>query len=269
MNNTRLIVVDRALLNGSSWAGRLDFNHGVSLYAALGEQAIRVGPWVLPVDEALDPEQLALPHRLGVSFVDAACSTEEVLQHFAGLRTVTMEDGQSFYLRWADARTRTALMAAWPDHLLACIKGPVASWRSVGRDGHWSEFAPHVVGRPRALPRITLAQFESLVQAGATDRMAAELEELREPNLSPVRRAEQFAHVDQALQWCGRQEIVAWTVQRSVARQVVLTKGGALVDASFATLARSAAASGNAEAVHDWMMKEGPPHEAASQETKP
>lgn len=252
-STTTLLLVDGAMVGGSPSAQALKLaEQGVALYNDLGEPARATGPWLLPYDEWAQLSEQPLPQRLGMSVVSAKVSVDDLLGHLQSLRTVTMDDGQRFYLRLADTRALTAMMRAWPADLLARIKGPIERWQWVGRGMQVTHFAPDVAGVSRPMPRITLAQFEALVQAGEADRLAAELETMNEPGLQPCRDAEQFHHAQQALGWCAARAITTWRLRCAVARLAVLSGGKVLLDAGFDCAAQQAQHTGEFGCIDAW-----------------
>lgn len=251
---TTLLLVDGALLRGSALADELDLaRQGVALYADLGEEARAVGPWLLPYG-GQPLGDWPLPLRLGASIVQSQGDVKTVHQHLSSLRTVTMDDGQRFYLRFADTRALGAMQRAWPAALLARIKGPIERWQWVDRRGQPAQFAAGLVGDARPLARVSLAHFDALVKEGADDRMATGLEALRLPGLAPCRDGRQFAWMEQALAWCRSENIAAWKLQREVARLAVLSGGTALMDKLLTAAVRHAHLTGETTPIEQWTL---------------
>jgi hypothetical protein len=184
--------------------------------------------------------------------VNSEVSFEELKEHFVSVRTLTMPDGQRFHLRFADTRALTAMMKAWPTRLLARIKGPITEWNWVDRWGQPQSFAPEVSGDRGSLPLVTLDQFDAVVQAGRADALAADLEALNEAGMQPSHVAAQFQHVQAAVQWCDERQIESWTVRRAIARQAVLSDGGALNDGRFSAAVDEARHLGDCAPVDAW-----------------
>jgi hypothetical protein len=223
-----------------------------ALYADFGEQAASLGPWLIPADSALRLHELPLPQRHGVSVVNSEVSFEALKEHFVSVRTATMTDGQRFHLRLADTRALTAMMKAWPARLLARIKGPITEWNWIDCLGQPQSFAPEVSGVRGSLPLVTLDQFDAVVQAGRADALAADLEALNEAGLRPCHDAAQFQHVPAAVQWCDDRRIGSWTLRRAIARQAVLSDGGALNDGRFSAAVDEARHLGDCAPVDAW-----------------
>ena len=206
----------------------------VPLYGDLGAEARGVGPWLLDGSFAIELDQLPLPGRLGISRWQTDAGLKELLEHAKAIRHLQTDDGQSFYLRYADTRVLDAVKTALPEGMQATVQGPLLHWTWLDRDMQPARFL--AAGRERAHTRalkLTTAQFESLLAAGLPDRLALMLEELNEPELRNLHHASAFVPIRAAAAFLRENHIEAFSFQRAIARQAVLTGGAALRSDEF------------------------------------
>lgn len=247
------LLVDGALLaSAPGWRSMRERGVGIPLYEDLGDEARSVGPWLAPVDALQHLADSPLPVRLGISVLRCATTQAGLVEHFRRIRYVACSDDQRFFLRYADSRALGAMQAAWPPGLLACIKGPVASWTWTDRSGRPAEFCRGLAGTSTPLPPVTPDQLDALVAAGEADQMAASLEELHDADVRPVHDAAQFDLVARALDWCRRHRLEPWLLKRSVCCQFVRTAALVADDPAFLAAARRSAGSGDAAQIDGW-----------------
>lgn len=245
-------MIDAAVVRGTLAVSWLKRPNAINLYADLSPEAAGVAPWLVPEPLSDNLGTLSLPARYGCSQIVSDASLDEVVTHLRQLRHLQTSDRQRFYFRFADTRVLQAREQAWPQPMLARIKGPINRWTWHDRRGVLCAVAPEVAGIRRPLEVLSLAQFQALIDAGAADRMANALQELREPGLHPVQDADQFHHVEAAVAFMGTEPPYGWTVQRAIARQAVLTQGRALEDPAFHALL---ADNPHAEGIDAWCMR--------------
>lgn len=247
------LLADGALLQDGPLARRLaPEGPGRALYEDLGESAARVGPWLLPWPDDLDLSQVPVPSRFGLSQLQVAVPPDALHQHLRGLRHVSTDDGQRFFLRLADTRALAAMAQAWPADLLAALKGPVQAWRGCDREGQWWNWAPGIKGHSRAMRPLTLSEFEAVVAAGEADRLAAELEGLGESDLKPMHDPQQHRLVSQAVAWLAARAPLPWAWRWTIAWQAVRTGGRALDSAAFEQCLAQARTSGDLSQLRTW-----------------
>lgn len=245
-------LLDGSLLKDLDWFQNLTQSaDAIALYQDLGEEAIGVGPWLVPARSA-DVSAVKLPQSHGISTITTQASLEQLVQHLHQIRQIRTDDGQSFYLRFADTRTLNAITQAWPAKLQAAIKGPVNDWKYVDRYKKPIHFAKDLPQNLAALPLLKLAQFEALVNAGRADRFALELQDFNETNLHPVTDAQQFNNVELAVKFVEKEGIQRYALQIEIARKSVLTQGRALQNTQFVALVKQVQTNGEFIAITDW-----------------
>jgi hypothetical protein len=251
--STLHLLADGALLQNGPLAQRLDpGGRGRALYEDLGDSAARLGPWLLPWPDDLDLSLVPLPSRYGLSQLQVEVAPDALHQHLRGLRHVSTDDGQRFFLRLADTRALAAMAQAWPADLLAALKGPVQAWRWCDREGQWWNWVPGIRGASRAMRPLTLSEFEALVAAGEADRLAAELEGLGEPDLKPMHDPHQHRLVSRAAAWLTAQAPLPWAWRWTVAWQAVRTGGRALDHPGFEQCLAQARTAGDLSRLRAW-----------------
>lgn len=248
---TSALLIDAAVARDTAAVSWLDQPTAINLYADMPSEAASVAPWLVPEQTLEALGTLPLPTRYGFSHIASDASLDEVAAHLRQLRHLQTSDGQWFYFRFADTRVLKACQRAWPQPMRARVKGPITRWTWYDRRSVLSSFASEVAGVRGPLGALSLAQFQALIDAGAADRMANALEELRQAGLHPVQNADQFDHVEAAVAFMGAEPPYGWTVQRAIARQAVLTRGRALGDAAFHALL---ADKPPAEAIDAWHL---------------
>jgi hypothetical protein len=245
-------LLDASLLKDLDWFQSITASaDAVALYQDLGEEAMGVGPWLVPTQSGA-VGAAALPQAHGISTITTQASLEQLVQHLHQIRQIQTDDGQSFYLRFADTRTLSAVTQAWPAKLQAAIKGPIDEWRYTDRYQARIEFAKDVPQNLKALPQLKLAQFEGLINAGQADRIALELQDFNEADLHPVTDAQQFSHVQAAVKYIEKHGIQRHQIQIELTRQAVLTDGRALQNAHFIALVEQVRTNGEFAAITDW-----------------
>ena len=202
--------------------------------------ASAVGPWFisgLRLDE-LAVGEWPLPERLGASGIEAHCSPGQLLEHLRSIRTVSTGDGGAFYLRFADMRALSAMLAALGSSAAQRrrLLGPIVSWSFMDRAGKHSQWIapdPALGGQYKDTRQTTLvlsgAELDRLEAASLADRLAAAVEELDDNRARPQQHADQFALVAEAAGFVKRHGIDSFVVQRAIARKV-LEEGGAFLN---------------------------------------
>lgn len=245
-------LLDGALLKDVDWFAHISQSpDAIALYQDLGEDAMHVGPWLVPANSG-PLGTVALPLTHGISTITTQASVEQLVQHLHQIRHIQTDDGQSFYLRYADTRTLSAITQAWPAKLQAAIKGPIDDWQYTDRYAQPVHFAKDVPQQLAPLQKIKLAQFEALINAGQADRIALELQEFNEADLQPVTNAAQFSYIEQAIHFVEKPKVGRYSLQIEIARQAVLTQGRALQNPQFIALVEQAMDGGDNAPVTDW-----------------
>ncbi len=245
-------LLDASLLKDVDWFQSLIASaDAVALYQDLGDEAMGVGPWLVPAQSGA-VGATALPQTHGISIIATQASLDKLVQHLHHIRQIQTDDGQSFYLRFADTRTLSAITQAWPPKLQAAVKGPIDQWHYTDRYQASIEFAKDAPQNLSTLPQLKLAQFEALVNAGQADSIALELQEFDEQGLQPVTNAQQFSHVVSAAKFIEKHGIQRHQIQIELARQAVLTQGRALQNAQFTDLVEKVRTSGEFAAITNW-----------------
>ncbi|WP_396270593.1 DUF4123 domain-containing protein [Ideonella sp.] len=223
------LLADGSILHGLPLMQRLmDHPSAVALYDTQGPEAKLIGPWLVEASALPEWASLPPPLNLGLSLLSSVGTAADVLVHLRGLATVQTDDEQRFYLRYADTRVLQAMQMAWPEFLLARVKGPLLSWRWMDRFGEPQEFADGLRGVSAELPVLSLRQFEALINAGEPDRMAQMLGELRDERIQPLNNNAHYQWMKQALSWCDAQGFAHWTSRRAAACQTILSEGQVL-----------------------------------------
>jgi Domain of unknown function (DUF4123) len=258
MSNTWWLVDGAMASREAQTQSLLQHIDAIALYADLGEQAASVGPWLLPGDIAINPANVALPARLGISQLHTDVTLEALLSHAKSIRQIRTDDGQSFFLRFADTRVlHAAAVALAPKHL-ARIKGPVLEWRCWDRAGTPTTFAPGPVNTKAAASSapvvLSLKAFEALIDAGLPDQMLVMLQELTDPRLTDLHAPARFACLEKAAAFVQQHGIESFAFRRAVARHSVLSGATALTNLGFLEVLKESRQTGQVASLEQWAL---------------
>lgn len=145
------------------------------------EQAMSVGPVLVApcswADELAKQWQADEARAWAVASLDTPAEFDALAQHLVALRYLQTQDGQRYYLRYADSRCLTALNAVLTEGQQYAVAGPVLRWNywdrelqgqaiSFGQDAH-----ANVVGKPPLPMRLTDEQLGGLLQRCWPDQL--------------------------------------------------------------------------------------------------
>lgn len=234
------------LLDAAIWRGHSKFDELISavgavpLYADLPSHDARLfGPWLLDAEafdaSIADEAPPALPWRYGVSRLFCTATVADLGVHFETQRSIAMEAGDRYYLRYADTRALAALARVLTPVQVQQLKGPVLNWGYVDRFGEVQEFG---AGAPSSGQRQTMImlseeQGTQLLEHQLAGALADEIDTASGGRLQPLRVAAQYRHVEDAAAFVLEYGIGPFEVQRHIAAVTVETDGTLLTHDRF------------------------------------
>lgn len=112
-----------------------------AMYRDMGEDAARLGPWLLPFSAAVESSVEAWRAQtemacFGISRLDADACRGELIRHLDKLRHVCAlrQPSTRFFLRYADQRGVSALWPCLPAAQKRAFLGPIRRWEWIGPD---------------------------------------------------------------------------------------------------------------------------------------
>ena len=232
---------DAAILQGSTHLKELTgTGDAVPLYADLASHDARLyGPWLM--DKATfdacmpDDAPLALPWRYGFSRLSSEARMADLVAHLESQRSLGMEAGDTYYLRYADTRALAALERVFTPAQVRQLKGPVAHWRYVDRFGDAHEFGADVPadGQRHAMIVLSEGQGMKLLEQQLAAELAKEIDTASGGVISPRCSAMQYRHVEDAAAFVLAHGIEPFEEQRHIAAVTVETGGTLLTNERF------------------------------------
>lgn len=159
------------------------------------EQAMFVGPVLLApcaaADQVADQLQSDEPRAWAVATLLAETDFDTLARHLVALRYLHTQDGQRYYLRYADSRCLTALWPVLTAPQQRALLGPVQRWAytdrhmqshavSLGHDMHADG-----AGRPSGQLRLTDQQLGGLLHRCWPDQLLYSVRE-QQPDLRQI-----------------------------------------------------------------------------------
>ncbi|CAB3803283.1 hypothetical protein LMG28688_05739 [Paraburkholderia caffeinitolerans] len=239
-------MAEFVLLDAAIWQAAPQFDaltrtaNAVPLYADLpSTNASQFGPWLLEADafKACLPgdEACEVPWRYGISRLVTDANLATLAMHLESQRSIEMEEGDRYYLRYADTRALDTLSRVLTPDQVRQLKGPVGHWLYVGRLGESREFGAGIPADPRRHPVIVLAgeQNTRFLELQLAVALAGELATSGIDPADSTLSAEQYRHVEAAVAFVLLHGIEPIEVQRHIAAIAIETEGAVFADSRF------------------------------------
>ncbi|CAD5108262.1 DUF4123 domain-containing protein [Zestomonas carbonaria] len=207
-------LFDGALLHASpEHAWLLEQEDTLHLYDDLGEQAIAVGPLLLPATPATGKIAQAMatstePMQFAISRLTGRLSTDRLDRHLRRLRYLETDNAQRYYFRYADGRAFEAVWRTLEPEQQAALLGPIISWEHIGRDGRLHKRVPPSLRQdqaPAPLPlRLQPRQWHLALEAG---RIGELFDSTLHANARPAYQGDPeqwYAWTEQTYHWLRR-----------------------------------------------------------------
>lgn len=252
-------LLDAALLQGHPLQARLNGTDAVALYGDLAPQAAAVGPWLLAGADLQALRALELPFRYGAAIVQWQGELSIAIQHLRAMRTVTLQGGERFYLRFADHRPFQAVLSMLRKPRRARLLGPFEGWTICDRYDQIVDLAAGLPARAdtsasNPLLHLTNRDMDTLQDLQLPERLSAAVTELQEPGLQPGTNPTQFQCIEAAAAYARTNGLTSWPLLRAVALLAVRTGGAALQTVAFGETVLAARERGDAQPVLDWTL---------------
>lgn len=250
-------MIEFVLLDAAIWQAAPQFDaltrtaNAVPLYADLpSANASQFGPWLLetdafkacvPGDGACEP-----PWRYGISRLVTSASLADLVMHLESQRSIEMEEGDRYYLRYADTRALDTLARVLTLDQVRQLKGPVEHWFYVDRFGEDREFGAGIPADSRRPPVIVLSggQSTGLLEQQLVAVIAGELAAGNNDPADPHLPAAQYPHIEASAAFVLQHGIEPFEVQRHIATIAIETDGAVFTNARFLAQVELSKASG-------------------------
>lgn len=265
--NKAWLLLDGALMDGSAAASELCKQpEAVALYRDLGEEAARVGPWLIPSGIDIDSQLAGWRAEredadFGIAWLHATSSTDELIAHLHCLRYVSAyrQPSKRYFLRYADQRGMTAL---WPTLYPAqqkALLGPVKDWSWRSLDGIEVTLTASSVDSDVALPlHLRVEQFHAMTEEAALGDLVVATGESFPEFVTQHTLAQRYTATRSARDWCVSHEINAVPWRMAVVLATARHDGRNLLDASFADTTQRARAEDDMSLILAWAAASGP-----------
>jgi|GEM_PF-5690604 len=260
------VLVDGALARGMLDCQALLRQPGVwAIYEDLGTEAAAVGPILTttPANMLIDAGTLAnasLPARRAWGYAHASLQTSEdaaaVVTHLRRSRYLYTQDGQRFFLRYADARCLLALWAALEEPQRKALLGPVERWTVLSADRKSVSLLASAVNQAVTTPlKLNGRSLETLTRAMWSWSLLGAAEEADEALVEKGSDAS-------ALLWCDRATAIAneeprsgFAVETMLAVALIRSDGRADSDATFHQALHRARQANDAHEIQRWIVE--------------
>ncbi|MBN3808140.1 DUF4123 domain-containing protein [Paraburkholderia sp. Ac-20347] len=255
------------LLDAAIWQEAPQFDalvrtaNAVPLYADLpSSNASRFGPWLLEAEAFAScfsgDEMNEMPWRYGVSRLLTDVSLASLAMHLESQRSIEMEEGDRYYLRYADTRALDTLARVLSPDQAQQLKGPVRHWRYMDRFGESREFGTGIPADSRRHPVIVLSGKQSvrLLEQQLAAALADELSAGRGDPAYPSLSAEQYPHVEAAAVFVLMHGIEPLDVQRHITTAAIETDGAVLTDSRLLAQVKQSRALGQWSELMNWLV---------------
>lgn len=254
---TRLLLIDAAQLDDAEFAQLSDLQGGRSLYADLGGEASRVGPWIAPCDESGGLEKCIF-NRDGkpnhyLSLLDSDTSQSTVENHLQQLRIMVGPNGARYFFRFADTRALITVYESVSADARRALIGPITEWHYWSRSGAKNSLCTMTALASATLPlALTPASMRKIIQASRPDQLMSEIREIRPDTLEPLSGSEAHEIAKSVCNYLRTHRISENSARLAIGIVTFKTKGRVLHDEEFERQIKATNLARHPDSILDW-----------------